>query len=112
MADLHTTLLHRINPDATAMHASWPYKAIMWPVHATDLATTYAKPRSPAALGIQTRHHPCSSPWIPMNASDMSSADLAGAATYFVGLLNDFAQAGRFGGPCRQVRLRSVSSGK
>lgn len=114
MADLHSTVLRRIDPDAMPLHASWPYKAmLMWPIQATDLATTPVGTRQPAALGIQRRHHPCASPWVHVGAAEVSDADLAGAAGYLVRQVNELGGAGRLlGGPCRPVRLLSVSGGK
>lgn len=114
MADLHSTVLGRIDPHAVPLHASWPYKAmLMWPIQAVDLATTAAAPRLPAALGIQRRHHPCSSPWVHVGAAEVGDADLAGAAGYLVQQVNDLSGAGRLGGgPCRPVRLLNVSGGK
>lgn len=114
MADLHTTLLHRIDPEAKPLHASWPYKGmLMWPIQAVDLATDEVTSRSPAALGIQERHHPCASPWIRGNASALGSHDLDSAANYLVQQVNELAGIGRLTpGPCRPVRLMGISAGE
>lgn len=114
MADLHSTLLHRINPIAQPLHASWPYKSmLMWPIEAVDLATTKVPPRSPAALGIQTRHHPCASPWIRGNSTTLGSNDLESAASYLVQQVNELAGIGRLSsGPCRPIRLVGISAGE
>jgi len=110
MADLHLTMLRRINPEAQPAFATWPYKAMfMWPLRAVDLASHAAGARSVSELGIQMRHHPCAMPWVQANSSKLDSRELLAAAAHVVSEINARGLAGRLGGPCRRVQLAAIA---